>query len=44
MKRDKVVILNIEEDLKTKSVAKAESLGLTLSSFIRMLLASEVNK
>ena len=42
MKKEKVIILRIEEDLKNQIQQKANSIGLGLSSFIRITLIEKL--
>lgn len=37
------ILISIDDDLKKRSQQKAKSLGLSLSSLVRMLLIKEIN-
>ena len=42
MKKDKDILIRVGEDLKEKITLKAKSKGLSLSSFIRMLIIKDL--
>ena len=42
MKKDKDILIRVGEDLKEKATLKAKSKGLSLSSFIRMLIMKDL--
>jgi len=42
MIKSKDILIRIDDELKNKAKEKAESLGLSLSSWVRMLIVKEV--
>jgi antitoxin component of RelBE/YafQ-DinJ toxin-antitoxin module len=42
MLKDKDILIRIDEELKQKAKERAKSLGLSLSSWIRMLIIKEL--
>lgn len=42
MKKDKDILIRIDKDTKEEANKKAKSLGLSLSSWIRMLINKEL--
>lgn len=41
---EKTINLVVSDDLKAQAKKKAQSMGLSLSAYIRLLLSQEVNK
>lgn len=41
---EKTINLVVSDDLKKQAKQKAQSLGLSLSAYVRLLLSQEVNK
>lgn len=41
---EKTINLVVSDDLKEQAKKKAQSLGLSLSAYVRLLLSQEVNK
>lgn len=41
---EKTINLVVSDDLKAQAKKKAQSLGLSLSAYVRLLLSQEVNK
>jgi predicted HicB family RNase H-like nuclease len=44
MIKDKDIVIRVEPEFKQKLKEKAQSLGLSLSSFVRLVIAKELKK
>lgn len=43
MKKEKDILIRVDEELKNKVTEKAKKQGLSVSSYVRMLIAKDLN-